>query len=122
MNTGRQGDGRAIQDQMLKYELVEGLQRSIDNRYRRLFESAKQECERRFAGKDPSDACVSIRNDSITAETPAKALPRAGLSSKTTATAQRANTTALSRTAESHDKVEAASCYFLSSPTRLPTV
>ncbi len=78
MIMGRQGGGRVIQDQMIKYELVEGLQRSIDNSYRRLFESAKQEWERRFAGNDPSDACVSIRIDSFTAETSAKALPRAG--------------------------------------------
>ena len=78
MIMGRQGDGTAIQDQMIKYELVEGLQCSIDNSYRRLFESAKQEWERRFAGKDPSDACVSVRIDSITAETPAKAQPCAG--------------------------------------------
>ncbi len=78
MNTERQGSGTAIQDQMIKYELVEGLQRAIDYSYRRLFESAKQEWERRFAGKDPSDACVSVRIDSITAETSAKAPPRAG--------------------------------------------
>ena len=78
MIMGRQGDGTAIQDHMIKYELVEGLQHAIGYRYRRLFESAKQEWERRFAGKDPSDACVSVRIDSITAETPAKALPCAG--------------------------------------------
>src|SRR6266567_3601687 len=60
MSTGRRDD-RAIQDQMIKYELIEGLQRSIDNSYRRLRETARHEWESRFAGKDPSDACVSIR-------------------------------------------------------------
>jgi hypothetical protein len=68
----------ALEGAMIKCELIEGLQRSIDNSYRRLFESAKQEWERRFAGKDPSDDCVNVRINSITAETPAKALPRAG--------------------------------------------
>ncbi|SRR6266487_2673937 len=77
MSAGRQ-DGRAIQDQMIKLELVEGLQRAIDYRYRRLFESAKEEWERRFGGKDPSDACASVRIESFTAETSAKALSRAG--------------------------------------------
>jgi hypothetical protein len=78
MIMGRQGDSTAIQDHMIKYELVEGLQHAIDYSYRRLFESAKQEWERRFAGNDPSDASVSIRIDSFAAETPAKAPPRAG--------------------------------------------
>ncbi len=77
MSTGRRDD-RAIQDQMIKYELIEGLQRAIDNSYWRLRETARHEWESRFASKDPSDACVSIRIDSITAETPAKALPCAG--------------------------------------------
>ena len=78
MIMGRQGDSTTIQDHMIKYELVVGLQHAIDYSYRRLFESAKQEWERRFADNDPSDACVSIRIDSITVETSAKALPRAG--------------------------------------------
>jgi hypothetical protein len=77
MIMGRQGDSTAIQDHMIKFELVEGLQRAIDYSYRRLFESAKQEWERRFAGKDPSDACVSVRIESFTAETSAKAPARA---------------------------------------------
>jgi len=61
MSAGRKGDGRAIQDQMVKFELIEGLQRAIDNSYGRLRETARYEWESRFASKDPSDACVSIR-------------------------------------------------------------
>ncbi|PYK92655.1 MAG: hypothetical protein DME36_12520 [Verrucomicrobia bacterium] len=61
MGTWRQ-EGRAIQDQMIKYELIEWFQRAIDNSYRRLRETARHEWESRFAGKeDPSDASVSIR-------------------------------------------------------------
>ena len=60
MSTGQQDDG-AIQNQMIKYELIEGLQRAIDNSYRRLRETARHEWESRFAGKDTGDACVSIR-------------------------------------------------------------
>jgi hypothetical protein len=60
MSTGRQ-DGSAIQDQMIKFELLEGLQFAIDHSYRRLRETARQEWESRFASNDPSDACVSIR-------------------------------------------------------------
>jgi hypothetical protein len=81
MSTRGQDNG-AIQDHMIKYELIEGLQRAIDNSYRRLREKARHEWESRFAGNDPSDACVSVRIDSITAETPAKALPCAGYLSK----------------------------------------
>jgi len=54
MSTGRQDD-RAIQDQMIKYELIEGLQRAIENSYRRLRETARHEWESRFTGKDPSE-------------------------------------------------------------------
>ena len=75
MSTGRQDD-RAIQDQMIKYELIEGLQRAIDNSYRRLRETARREWESRFAGKDPSDACVS------TAGIQSPVLPCAGFLSR----------------------------------------
>jgi hypothetical protein len=34
---------------------------ALDMIYARLLETAKQEWERNFAGKDPSDACVSVR-------------------------------------------------------------
>jgi hypothetical protein len=75
MSTGRQGNG-AIQDQMTKYELIEGLQRAIDNSYRRLREKARHEWESRFASNDPSDACVTVRISSARIQTPV--LPCAG--------------------------------------------
>jgi len=68
----------AIQTEMLKIEIIEGLQRAIDNSYRRLRETARQEWERRFGGKDPSDVCVSVPINAATAETSGKALPLAG--------------------------------------------
>jgi hypothetical protein len=42
-------------------QLVSGLQSSLDKNYSRIFAAAKAEWERRFSGKDPSDACVSVR-------------------------------------------------------------
>src|SRR5437660_9309122 len=75
MGTWRQ-EGRANQDQMIKYELIEGFQRAIDNSYRRLRETARHEWESRFAGKDPSDASVSIRVGPFGIQSPV--LPCAG--------------------------------------------
>jgi hypothetical protein len=42
-------------------ELVEGLQKALEKNYGRILRAAGKEWERRFAGKDPSDACVSVR-------------------------------------------------------------
>ena len=42
-------------------ELVDGLQKALEKNYGRILRAAGKEWERRFAGKDPSDACVSIR-------------------------------------------------------------
>jgi hypothetical protein len=55
------GDFTAIETAMLKWETIEGLKWAIDNSYRRLLDAARHEWERRFAGKDPRDACVSVR-------------------------------------------------------------
>jgi hypothetical protein len=41
--------------------LVGGLRQALDMAYGRLLETARQEWEHNFAGKDPSDACVSVR-------------------------------------------------------------
>jgi endo-1,4-beta-mannosidase len=60
MTTGQE-DGRTIQNQMIKYEVIEGLQSAIDYRYSCLRETARHEWESRFGGNDPSDACVSVR-------------------------------------------------------------
>ena len=70
--TGR--DSAAIDAAMLEYETVEGLKRAIDNSSRRLLESAREEWARRFPGRGPSDACVSVRIKSTANKTPALAL------------------------------------------------
>ena len=51
-------------------ELINGLQQTLQANYGRLLEAAEREWETKFAGKDPSDACATVR---ITRETP---LPR----------------------------------------------
>ena len=79
MSTGRHDD-RDIQDQMIKYEMIEGLQHAIENSYRRLRETARREWESRFTGKDPSDACVSIRVSTAGIQPPV--LPCAGFLSR----------------------------------------
>jgi hypothetical protein len=42
-------------------EVAEGLRHSLNNNFGRLLGAAGREWERRFAGTDPSDACVSVR-------------------------------------------------------------
>ena len=42
-------------------EMVAGLHNVLENKYSRILRVAGAEWERRFAGKDPSDACVSVR-------------------------------------------------------------
>jgi hypothetical protein len=63
--SGRRWGDNAIEAEMWKYEMIEGLQRAIDCNYRRLIESARREWELRFAGKDPSDACARVRVTTI---------------------------------------------------------
>jgi hypothetical protein len=41
--------------------LIDGLRQALDMNYSRLLETAKRQWENNFAGKDPSDACVSVR-------------------------------------------------------------
>ena len=41
--------------------LIAGLKHALDLNYARVLDSARQQWERNFAGKDPSDACVSVR-------------------------------------------------------------
>ena len=50
-----------IRDQILKIEIAEGFQRALEKNFQRLRENAQREWESRFAGTDPSDACVSVR-------------------------------------------------------------
>ena len=74
--TGR--DSAAIEAAMLEYETVEGLKRAIDNSSRRLLESARDEWERRFAGKDPRDACVSVRITGLDPAAQVQGVPGSG--------------------------------------------
>jgi hypothetical protein len=41
--------------------LIDGLRQALDINYSRMLEAASRQWEHHFAGKDPSDACVSVR-------------------------------------------------------------
>jgi hypothetical protein len=41
-------------------ELIEGVQRAVDNKLRRIVSQARLQWEQRFAGPDPTGACVSV--------------------------------------------------------------
>ncbi len=51
----------AIEEGATQFEMISGLQHALDLSYQRLIRAAKGEWERRFAGNDPSDACISVR-------------------------------------------------------------
>ncbi len=55
----------------IEKQAIEGLQAAIDKSYRRLIRAAKDQWERSFAVKDPSDVCVNVR----VAPVPNKARP-----------------------------------------------
>ena len=42
-------------------EIIAGLERALDLSYRCLIRAARAEWDSRFAGKEPSDACVTVR-------------------------------------------------------------
>ena len=54
-------------------ELIVELQNALDQDYARIREWASNAWERRFTGKDPSDACVSVRISSGVAVTSRRA-------------------------------------------------
>jgi hypothetical protein len=63
-----------------KCGFISGLRQALDLNHTRMLQVAKREWERRYAGKDPSDACVSVR---ITAGATKKAkLPCGGILKK----------------------------------------
>ena len=66
-----------IQDEMVKIEMIEGLEQALDRNVQRVRENARRDWETRFAVNDPSDACVTVR---ISAAPQARlsALPCAG--------------------------------------------
>jgi hypothetical protein len=41
--------------------LITGLRQALDMNYARVLASARTQWERNFEGKDPSDACVTVR-------------------------------------------------------------
>ena len=57
--------------------LIDALRQALDSNYSRLLETAEQQWERNFSGKDPSDACVSVRVTSGDSQRPS--LPCAGI-------------------------------------------
>lgn len=59
---------------------ISGLRQALDLNHNRMLTVAKREWERRYAGKDPSDACVTVRISS--AEPKKSALPSAGILKK----------------------------------------
>src|SRR5438876_7221545 len=72
------GDFTAIEIAMVKWEMSEGLKWAIDNSYRRLLDAARHEWEQRFAGPNPSDACVSVRISSPASEASSSTVRCAG--------------------------------------------
>ncbi|SRR5688500_4540549 len=60
MNTSQQIN--ALSDNIIdSRRLITGLRHALDVNYARVLGSARMQWERNFEGKDPSDACVSIR-------------------------------------------------------------
>jgi hypothetical protein len=80
--SSHRGDFGAIKSAMLKCEVIERLQRAIDNQYLRLLETTRGHWEQKSAAQDPSDACVRIHIASKTAEAPASGLVCAGYLAK----------------------------------------
>jgi hypothetical protein len=50
-----------IRDEILKVEIIDGLQRALDKNFHRVRENARRNWEAQFTAPDPSDACVSVR-------------------------------------------------------------
>jgi hypothetical protein len=62
-----------FQRELARVEILAGLRHALDFRYRRLCEVARADWERLFPGKDPADACVSVKvgGKQIAIQTPA---------------------------------------------------
>jgi hypothetical protein len=45
----------------LSRKVAQAMLRTVERNYGRLIAEARKEWERRFAGRDPSDACVTVR-------------------------------------------------------------
>ena len=56
-------------------ELVIAMFRTLENKHGRLISDARKEWECRFAGSDPSDACVAVRINGIDSRQLARFFP-----------------------------------------------
>ena len=53
---------RDAREQMIdSHRLISGLKHALDVNYAHVINEARSRWERNYAGKDPSDACVSVR-------------------------------------------------------------
>lgn len=47
--------------ELIKFEIMMTFESALDNKFDQIIKTACDEWERRFAEKDPSDACVNVR-------------------------------------------------------------
>src|SRR5947209_406875 len=59
--SAEQGKNTAFHGELAKVEAIAGLRHAVDSRHRRFVQLARADWERLFGGKDPADACVSVR-------------------------------------------------------------
>jgi hypothetical protein len=55
------GKDAVFQRELSKIEIATGLRKALDIRYRAICQAALADWERLFGGKDPADACVTVR-------------------------------------------------------------
>jgi hypothetical protein len=58
---GHLPDYAEIEDSIVRDQLTAGMRQSIAARFEQILGAAAADWEKRFAGADPSDACVSVR-------------------------------------------------------------
>jgi hypothetical protein len=75
-------DQKATTSDLTNLEVTLRLQYALDQNYRQILERARNEWERKFAGSDPSDACVSVRIKQPASGSRGDAKPRAGFHAK----------------------------------------
>jgi hypothetical protein len=75
-------DHKATTSDLTNLEVTVRLQYALDQNYRQILEKARSEFERKFAGPDPSDACVSVRIKQPAPGSPGDAKPSAGFRAK----------------------------------------
>lgn len=59
-------------------ELTGRVKHAIDNNFQRIVDNAGNEWQQRFAGKDPSDSCASVRISNVPAAPESSGLPGSG--------------------------------------------